>query len=375
MGAPQFLMPNNRWATLETAIASELAPMVTRIDREGVYPAQAMRAIGAAGAYRAHLHSQSDNSQRDIAAAVQSMSRVGHTCGSTAFMVWCQDACGWYIEKGRSAALKQQLLPAVASGAQLAGTGMSNPMKYFARIETLQLKGRPVPGGYRVSGQLPWVSNLGPDHILGTAFEVEGRCGRGQEVMAIFKCDQDGLQLRAVPSFLGMEGTGTYAIHMQDVFVPEDHVLADPIGPWLAGIRCGFVLLQVGMGLGIVQSCIEHIERSNLTLDHVNCFLEDGADELRASLHDVIERVHAMADCVEDPSDALFADVLTVRLMASELTLRATQSALLHAGAAGYAMASPVQRKVREGYFVAIVTPAIKHLRKEIHRIRSGCQH
>ena len=32
-------------------------------------------------------------------------------------------------------------------------------------------------------------------------------------------------------------------------------------------------------------------------------------------------------------------------------------------------MTSEVQRRVRESHFVAIVTPAIKHLRKEIARL------
>ena len=46
-----------------------------------------------------------------------------------------------------------------------------------------------------------------------------------------------------------------------------------------------------------------------------------------------------------------------------------THSAALHAGAKGYLMRSPVQRRVREAMFVAIVTPATKHLRKEISEL------
>jgi len=53
----------------------------------------------------------------------------------------------------------------------------------------------------------------------------------------------------------------------------------------------------------------------------------------------------------------------------SELALRAAQSALLHQGARGYLMSSAAQRRVRESHFVAIVTPALKHLRKEIDRL------
>ena len=59
--------------------------------------------------------------------------------------------------------------------------------------------------------------------------------------------------------------------------------------------------------------------------------------------------------------------VLKLRLAASELALRAAQSAALHAGAKGYQVRHAAQRRTREAMFVAIVTPAIKHLRKEIH--------
>jgi alkylation response protein AidB-like acyl-CoA dehydrogenase len=133
--------------------------------------------------------------------------------------------------------------------------------------------------------------------------------------------------------------------------------------------------MQVGIGTGIIEGCIELMRESNLRLAHVNGFLEDGPDELEDELCALRERTGQLAQGALDDSDSQFAQVLTARLMASELTLRATQSAMLHAGAAGYALASPVQRRLREGYFVAIVTPAIKHLRKEIDRLmRSGAR-
>ena len=60
-------------------------------------------------------------------------------------------------------------------------------------------------------------------------------------------------------------------------------------------------------------------------------------------------------------------DILRARANGSEATHAAAQSALLHAGAKGYLMRHPAQRRLREAVFVAIVTPALKHLRKEIH--------
>ena len=37
---------------------------------------------------------------------------------------------------------------------------------------------------------------------------------------------------------------------------------------------------------------------------------------------------------------------------------------MLHAGAIGYVHGSEYDRRLRESYFVAMVTPALKHLRK-----------
>jgi alkylation response protein AidB-like acyl-CoA dehydrogenase len=361
---------------LGATVARELDPLVGRIDR-GLYPGAALRALGADGAYRHHLASQRPDGRADLVGAIDAMTAIGRSCGSTAFMAWCQDACAWYVEHGRSEVLRATVLPALARGELLGGTGMSNPMKYFASIERLALRGERVPGGWRVSGQLPWVSNLGPGHVFGTAFQPVGPdgpapTGEGREVMALIRCDWPGMRLAEVPPFLAMDGTGTYALAFDSVFVPDDHVLADPIGPWLKRIRNGFVLMQVGIGAGIVEGCVALMRDANLRLAQVNGFLEDGPDQLEDELGALRERVAALAGSVLDPADGQFAEVLTARLMTSELTLRATQSAMLHTGAAGYALASPAQRRLREGYFVAIVTPAIKHLRKEIDRLMAA---
>jgi hypothetical protein len=46
---------------------------------------------------------------------------------------------------------------------------------------------------------------------------------------------------------------------------------------------------------------------------------------------------------------------------------------MLHLGAKGYLSNNAAQRRLREAYFIAIVTPAIKHLRKELHEFDSPC--
>ena len=135
-------------------------------------------------------------------------------------MAWCQDTLAWYVDNSGNAALKARFADGVSSGRNLGGTGLSNPMKTFFGIENLKLKGRKVDGGYIVKGALPWVSNLGPDHIFGTIFESEGSA-RAKIVMFLADCGDPAITLHACPPFLAMDGTGTYAVQFRDAFVPD----------------------------------------------------------------------------------------------------------------------------------------------------------
>jgi alkylation response protein AidB-like acyl-CoA dehydrogenase len=104
-------------------------------------------------------------------------------------------------------------------------------------------------------------------------------------------------------------------------------------------------------------------------LGHVNRFLSDRPDELAGELAELRGTIMRLAETPEDGSIDYMVDVLDARAQASDLALRASQSALLHQGARGYLhMASP-QRRIREAHFAAIVTPAIKHLRWEMARL------
>jgi alkylation response protein AidB-like acyl-CoA dehydrogenase len=56
--------------------------------------------------------------------------------------------------------------------------------------------------------------------------------------------------------------------------------------------------------------------------------------------------------------------VIEARLVAGEASVAAAHAAMLHCGARGYVTTGAAQRRLREAYFVAIVTPATKQLRK-----------
>ena len=348
-----------------------LAELADDIDRRGIYPKSILHRLGELGALKAHM--AEPGKPADYGLAIAAMTEVSRVCGATGFMVWCHDVCGVYMEQSGNPALGGGLLAKHGSGQTLGATGMSNPMKTFAGIETFLLHAKKVKDGYVVNGTLPWVSNLGPDHYFGAVADVvvDGMATSEatSEVMFLVRCNAPGVELRNCPSFSAMEGTNTWAVRLTNYFVGSDLMIADPVRPFIGRIRAAFILLQTGMGLGVAQGAIDSMWTVERQLGHVNEFLDDRPDDLQAELDELTARIMALAETPFGTDKAFLIDVLDARAHASELALRAAQSALLHQGARGYLMTSEVQRRVRESHFVAIVTPAIKHLRKEIARL------
>jgi alkylation response protein AidB-like acyl-CoA dehydrogenase len=337
-------------AELKAAIAQDLAPMVPAIDQQGVYPREFMHRIGAVGGFAAAVPPAYGGSGKGLRLAVQAIAAVSEECLCTGFMTWCQVACTWYLQNSDNGYLRQTILPEVAAGRRLGGTGLSNPMKHFAGIEKIALVAERQAGGYVLNGMLPWVSNIGAGHYFGIAAQI---ADRDDYLMAIVSDELPGLTLRCNAHFIALEGSNTYSCVFRDVFVPDDFILAAPADAYVAKIRPGFILTQAGMGLGLVASCIDIIERSNQRYGHVNCFLDDQATDLAADLAIASNRTYALADLLEQQPIAppLMREVIQARIVASELALKAANSAMLHTGARAYLHGSKPERKLREAYF------------------------
>lgn len=350
-------------AKVKAIAQGPLAAIVDEIDRKGTYPAQVLRDLGKAGLYRAQT---TLDDGPDFVSALKGVAEVSKICGATGFMVWCQAACTLYMERSGNPAFEGETFKRHVNGETLGGTALSNPMKAMTGIEPMLLKAERSGDGYIVNGALPWVSNLGTDHYFGGAATVWEDEKPLFDIMFMVPCQGEGIELRECPSFAGMEGTGTWAVRFTNFKVTKQTLIADQVPAFLDKVRPAFILLQVGMGIGVTQGAIDTMWAVEQQLGHVNQFLHDRPAELQAELDALIARTHALAQLVSDGKTPSKLDVLDVRAHASELSLRAAQSALLHQGARGYLLSSSVQRRVRESHFVAIVTPALKQLRREM---------
>ncbi|HWK96731.1 MAG TPA: acyl-CoA dehydrogenase family protein [Pseudolabrys sp.] len=341
-------------------VARDLRPLVRQIDEDGLYPEAVLRGLGAAGAF---AHHTSGEAGAGLLGAIDAMTEVSAACITTGFCMWCQDALGWYLAQADNPAPRERYLASVAAGAQLGGTGLSNAMKAFSGIEPLALKGRKVAGGYRVTGRLPFVSNVENGHLFAAVFALEDEPDR--RVMAVFRAGSENVALAQNAHFVALEGSATVTVMIRDAFVADDDVLSHDAGKFIPRIRKGFVLLQAGMGLGAARGAAASM-RADSTGRRLAEHLPLGPDEIDARADRLHARVRALAQDPQPTDRAGFLDVLKARLDVSYLALEAAQAAVLQAGARGYLHGAESARRQRETQFVAIVTPSVKHILTEL---------
>ena len=342
-------------ALLENIINEELKPYVKRIDAEAYYAESYLRKLGEAG----FLSSENKSKKDTIMDEMYLVEETAKVCMTTAFCLWCHLAALTYVRNTKNEKLKNELLPALESGEILAGTGLSNPMKFYAGLEKLHLSAKKVEGGYLVSGVLPSVSNLGKGHSFGFVAGLNDT----EQIMGIVSCDVEGLQLKEKVDYLAINGSATYACSFKDVFIPNENILSEDAGAFIEVIRPAFLLYQIPLGLGVTQASIESIEKVCQRQNGCNQYLKNRPEDLRQEEEKIQVKIQTLFDQEHVP----FKEIAAIRLQSAYLTLEAVQASMLHNGSAGYLQNCAPSRRLREAYFFANLTPTIKHLEKVLN--------
>lgn len=336
---------------LQALIDEKLKPFVKRIDEEAFYAEDYLYALGKSGFF----DSSQKNEQAILLDELTIVQETAKVCMTTAFCLWCHLAALTYIRKTENVSLRTKILPLLENGEVLGATGLSNPMKFYAGLEKLHLTAERVNGGYVLNGVLPAVSNLGDHHWFG-AIAQNGE----QEVMVFVNTDHADITLKEKIHFLGVNGSATYTCKFVNVFVSDDYVVANEASAFVDQIRPTFILYQIPLGFGVVESSIEGIEKVKAKQNGCNEFLQVQADMLAKK----VQSLQADLTQLVESGVVTLKEISQIRLQAVYETLEAVQANMLHNGSAGYIIGSTPSRKLREAYFFANLTPTVRQLEK-----------
>lgn len=153
---------------------------------------------------------------------------------------------------------KREILPRLAEPGNLSAFAISEPNS-GSDPASARTRARKIDGGYQLNGTKMWVTN----GITGRWFVVLARLNDGDNsnALSMFLMDaqQVGVDRNIIHGKMGIRGSETAEMSLEDVFIPEQNLLGEP--GW--GLRIALSALDGGrigiasQAVGIACACID----------------------------------------------------------------------------------------------------------------------
>ena len=210
-----------------------------------------------------------------------------------------------------------------------------------------------VDGGYRVTGRKPFASQSPAGTVLSTMAVLEDP-DQGLRVLNLaIPFSSDGVSIDPTWDALGMRGTASHDVVLEDVFVPDDRVLAnrahDVLDPPLQVIVSIAMPIISAVYLGLAQSARDHavktVRRPTDPVVQRQVGLMDNRLQVAAWALD-----GALSVVGDDPAPSMetVAAVMTAKREVALAGLEVCDLAMDVAGGAAFYKGSPIERAYRD---------------------------
>jgi butyryl-CoA dehydrogenase len=249
---------------------------------------------------------------------------------------------------------KQKYLPKLCSGEMLGCFGLTEPDtgSDAANQKTRAVK---VDGGWKINGSKMWIS-LG-NHAGVALIFAQTDPEKGHKGVACFLVDTDqpGFQPSPIEHKMGLWGSDTAQIGLDDVFAPDDMVLGE-VGE---GFKVAMTALDSGRYsvaagcVGICQGCLEEsvkysTEREQFSRPIASFQLVQAMIAEMRVRTDASRLLVWRAGWLKDTGQPNTTETSIAKLYASESSVWCANEAIQLHGGAGYVDDHPVERHFRD---------------------------
>lgn len=239
--------------------ARELAPVASRMDREGVFPEKYVKEMGKMGLMGVFVPAQYGGAGMDLIAYVIALEEISKVWASLGTIMSVNNSlvCGALLQFGNEAQ-KQKYLPPLARGDMLGCYALTEPGS-GSDAGAMQSRARRDGGDYLLNGNKIFTTNGSRADIALVYAATDG--AQGKRAISAFLLDTKtpGFLVGKLEDKLGLRSSDTAALSFEDCLVPQGNRL----GEEGQGFKIALATLDSGrigiaaQAAGIAQGCLE----------------------------------------------------------------------------------------------------------------------
>jgi alkylation response protein AidB-like acyl-CoA dehydrogenase len=246
-------------ASVREIAQSVVEPLAADVDQRRRFPEEAVAAATAAGLMGVLIPRDYGGAGLDALAFTLCIEELAQACASTAVIIDVHTSVGSEpILLFGSDEQKRKWLPRLASGALLGAFALTEPAA-GSDAASLKASARRVGGDYVLNGTKVFITNIGRAGLY-IVFARTGPDERAAGISAfIVPADSEGLRVGQLFKKMGLNGSPTGELVLEDVKVPAANLLAAEGQGFTVAMRAldsGRIGIS-GQALGIAQAAVD----------------------------------------------------------------------------------------------------------------------
>ncbi|AKG04855.1 MULTISPECIES: acyl-CoA dehydrogenase [Salimicrobium] len=340
----------------------KIAPRAIDIDKNSEFPEDLFKEMGELGLLGIPFPEEYGGSGGDTVTYALAVEEIGRVCGSTGLSYAAAVSLGasplYYFGTEEQ---KQEFLIPLAKGEGLASFGLTEPNAGSDAGGT-QTKAVLEGDHYVLNGEKSWITNAEYARSI-TITAQAGKREDGKNIISAFIVPKDtpGMTIRSDYDKMGVRGSNTSEIVLEDVKVPKENILGDPkkgFGQFLHtldGGRISIAALAVGIAQASLDRALAYAKERKQFGEPISKFqaiqfkLADMAMEVELARNMVLK-----AAWLKDEGKPFTKESAYAKLFASETAFRSANQAIQIHGGYGYMREFEVERFLRDAKLLEI---------------------
>ena len=346
--------------TLTREIAAvELAPRAAAAEESGTFPRAMFTLLGRSGLLSLPYPESSGGGGQPFETYLQVLEELGSAWMTVAVGVSVHSLSCYPLARFGTPEQQAALLPGLLAGDRLGAYCLSEAQA-GSDVSAIATRARPSGDGWRLSGSKAWITHGGEADFYSIFARTDDHPTHGLSCFLV-DAGSEGLSFGAPERKMGLTGSTTTTLTLEDVHVGSDRLVGEPgLGMRIAlsaldSGRLGIAAAATGLAQAALDAAVTYARERVQFGRPIADF--QGVSFLLADLAAAVESARATylhAARLRDAGRPFGRAAAVAKLVATDSAMRVTTDAVQVLGGYGYTRDFPLERYLREAKITQI---------------------